>query len=199
MKKIVRLFSIIALLAIAANSYASDKAFNDGEISLYAGVGLGLYGSQGDMKVPPLFAGFDYGKIFSAKAPISFGLIGGYAKSEETGNIPFYGDYSFSYSYVLMGIRSAYHFSDLIYQNSKSSVFKKLDVYTGILLGYAVVSVKQDYPSGLPAALEVKAEGSYFLFGLYGGARYYFTDSFALFAEVGFGVGNLSFGTVFRF
>ena len=77
-------------------------------------------------------------------------------------------------SSFILGFRGILHYAFV----------SKLDTYGGLMLGYNIVSWKwEDKNSALMAN-----SASGFDFSLFVGARYYFTDKFAAFAELGIAV-----------
>ncbi len=86
----------------------------------------------------------------------------------------------YKYTYIIAGARASYHFDFGV---------EKLDPYLGAMLGYNVAKVNN---SGVPA-------GGGIAYGGHAGARYYFTEKIGAFAEVGYGVANLTAGLAFKF
>jgi hypothetical protein len=96
---------------------------------------------------------------------------------------------------VDFGVRGAYHFSKHL--NLKTD---KLDLYGGVFLGYLFANSKVlEAPSGYYAGYYNNySYGSTVRLGLFGGARYYFTDKVAAFGELGYGIAPLSIGVTFK-
>lgn len=88
------------------------------------------------------------------------------------------------YSSAIVGARGSFHYSFV----------EKLDTYTGVSLGYNIVSSKSDRKDN-----NYKAETSSLHLGWYLGGRYYFTDSFAGMAELGYDIAYLTVGVAFKF
>jgi hypothetical protein len=65
------------------------------------------------------------------------------------------------------------------------------------MLGYDIVSSKEtgDWPLGTTFT----ANSSSFAWSFFVGGRYYFTDSFAVMAELGYGIAWLNIGVAFKF
>ncbi|WP_017256992.1 outer membrane beta-barrel protein [Pedobacter arcticus] len=82
--------------------------------------------------------------------------------------------------YIIAGVRASYHFDFGV---------EKLDPYLGAMLGYNKVS----YDSGYTGSASGVAYSGH------AGARYYFTEKIGGFAEVGYGVANLTIGAAFKF
>lgn len=179
MKKI-----IISLLGLLVFAGASAQSFNKGDVVLNLGVGFGntLYGSGYKMTVPPLSASFEYGivdNLFDEKSSIGVGGYFGYAASKYDWH-----NVDYKISSAIIGARGSFHYSFV----------EKLDTYTGLSLGYNIVSHKDKDNNGWDG---VKSSALYL--GWYAGARYYFTDSFAVMGEVGYDVAYLNVGVAFKF
>ncbi|RPJ04951.1 MAG: hypothetical protein EHM28_13080 [Spirochaetaceae bacterium] len=192
MKKILFACAVMILFFSAqlAVAQTAKKSMDDNIGVVFLGIGLGFPAMEGDMGIPPLVAGFDWYIKFDPMVPISFGAVFGYAGSTYSlsNPLPPPESYDFDYSYLLIGVRAAYHFTQLI-------KVENLDVYAGVLLGYYIVNV--DEPSGFPVALYDPSANT-IGFGVFGGARYYFTDMFGAFAEVGYSFGYISVGGILR-
>lgn len=166
-----------------------NTAFGQGNFEVGSnviGVGIGFgstygggytYGSQS----PAINLQFEHG-LWSVGGPgvISLGGYFGY-KNYSYG----YSVYSSKWNYTVIGVRSAYHYNGI-----PSSQF---DVYGGLMLGLRIFSYDNDepfYPD--PSASDIVPT-------VFVGGRYYFTDNFAGFGEIGSGIGILSIGIAFKF
>lgn len=69
------------------------------------------------------------------------------------------------------------------------SFFDNFEVYAGPMAGFRV-----DSYTIFTSSVSVN-----FFAGATGGAKYYFTDNFGVYAEVGYGIGNLMAGATFKF
>ena len=63
-----------------------------------------------------------------------------------------------------------------------------------LVIGWTMVIYNSE-PDNAPS----QKHNNYFLGGAYGGIRYYFTDFFGVFAELGYGIGYITGGVCFRF
>ena len=170
MKSTIKKLVLILLLTGAGISSSFAQAYQKGDNMLNVGIGLG--GGFGT----PIGLSFEHG--FSDK--ISGGAYAAYAsKTTPTG----FGD--FKYTYILTAARASYHFDFGV---------EKLDPYLGVILGYNIASAKWTGTGAVPAS---SAGG--FIYGGHAGARYYLSDSIGIFAEAGYGVGNLNAGIAFKF
>ena len=110
--------------------------------------------------------------------------VGGYlgytgAKWENQG-------WGWNYSSVIVGGRAALHYQ----------LIDKLDSYTGLMLGYNVVSSKSFGSNGSWG--NHSAVGSGITYSWFLGGRYYFTDNVAGLLELGYGVSFLNIGVSFK-
>jgi hypothetical protein len=165
----------------SSSSRQIEPVYHQGEGVLSAGLALGgINGSAGSMSVPPIFAGFDYGF-----APdISVGALAAYYRA--TANSGFGADWS--YSYTTVAVRGDYHFGKFV-------PVEKLDLYAGLLLGYAIVSVS--YPASTFGA-GAGGSSNILVWGANLGARYFFTKTLAAEVDLGVGLGNLSLGLAYK-
>jgi hypothetical protein len=183
-KKIVAV-AFIALSCVSFSANAQDVfGKNDKVVSL--GVGLGsYYGSGYKTTFIPVSGSFEYGIVdglINGKAAIGVGGYLGYTanKWEYANSV-----YGWEYSHFLIGARGLFHYQFV----------NNLDTYAGLFLGYDITSSKSYGNHGGTGS----ADGSNFVFSPYIGARYYFTDNFAAFAELGYGISILELGVSLKF
>ena len=187
-KKIFLVFTLVSCFFV--NSNAQDL-FGKGDKVVSLGVGVGSYlgGSGYKMSVPPIFASYDHciiDGLINDKASIG---VGGYVAYSANKWETSYGnyDYGYKYQYMILGARGTFHYQPL----------NKLDTYAGVMLGYDIVSSK--YYGDKEYGSLSSASGSEFAYSAFVGARYYFSDNFAAFAEAGYGIAALELGISFKF
>lgn len=183
-------FCIILLLGLCC-SFAhgqTGNAFQKGDNVVGLSVGLGgtLYSGGGYSSKMPLIA-LSYERclmdnLFDAKSSLGLGAIVGYTSSKWK-----YAGYGWKYTNIIVGLRGALHYQFV----------NKLDTYTGLMLGYDISSAKTI--GNFPSEWAYSASTGGFAWAWNVGARYYFTDSFAGFAELGYGVSILNLGVAFKF
>ncbi|MCA1757259.1 MAG: hypothetical protein LC649_07370 [Bacteroidales bacterium] len=184
MKRELLVFIILLLCGQGADA---QNMFNKGDKKLNLGIGIGstLYtGSYYTNRIPPISASFEIGvkdELFDEKSSLGVGGYIGYtgAKWEEMG-------YGWKYSSIIIGGRGSLHYQ----------LIENVDTYTGLMLGYNIVSsssfgdsIWDDYSS----------VGSSMSYSWYIGGRYSFNDSFAAMAELGYGVAYLNLGITLSF
>lgn len=161
----------ILCLFAAMVTTAHAQPFQKGTSIIQGGIGIGSnLGGLGNGR-PAIAVGYEYG-MWEVGGPGVISL-GGYF-----GNLG--NDFA---NYNVIGVRSAYHYNGI-------TDVPELDVYGGAMLAYNNVSVKGlgtfNYGSGVGLSLYI-------------GSRYFFTENFGAFAELGYGVSTLSVGVAFKF
>lgn len=174
------LLLIVLVLAAAAPAGAQSNAWNQKDMVVSAGLGLGMYGVYGSSTLPPIFAAFEMGVADKITAG---GIVAFAGSSDDFG----YGKWK--YTYIVISGRAAYHFLE---HNPK------FDAYAGLGLGYGIVSSSVTYADNTVRPFNFSAGGSYFFFDIFGGGRYYFSPKWAALAEVGYGVGFLRVGLSYK-
>lgn len=184
MKKIiVIIFCLVTLLL--SKDFEYSPAFKPGDKIIQGGLGFGMVGVYGDVVIPPLSLSIDIPKEIEG-LPLSFGGIIGIAKSEYDYGW-FTDDYTWTYTYFLIGGRGAFH---------HKFDSEKLDTYAGLMLGYNIVSF--DEPSGWSSAYGYDGGDSYLTYGFYVGGRYFFNEKFAAYGELGYGFGYINVGISYK-
>ncbi|MDR0422893.1 MAG: hypothetical protein LBH72_07780 [Proteiniphilum sp.] len=171
---------------VMSGAYA-QQLFTKGDNVVDVAVGLGSYlgGAGYKQSIPPISASYEHGIVsglLNDKGSIGVGGYLAYTANEWSTK---YGDlsYGYKYSYIIFGARGLLHYQ-----------LNKLDTYAGLMLGYNMVNVKAiGEVTGGALAL-----GSGFTYSTFIGARYYFTDKVAAFAEVGYGIAALELGVAFK-
>jgi len=138
---------------------------------------------KGD-KVLSFTAGVPYVSTYNPVVPpvivaFEYGIVDGILEKGAVGIGVYAGFQSFShFSNILLGTRGAFHYTFV----------KKLDTYAGISVGWRAGMAESGYTAWTG-----------FSHGEFIGARYYFTRSFALTAELGYGISSLTGGVAFKF
>lgn len=192
-KILVAVIAIATLFIVNQNLYSQSFDKGDNVIGLGIGIG-GHYGvsSSGYSSQTPAF-GVMYEKGMRWNAgPGIIGLGGylGYKSLRYKATAGFY-SYDWKWTYTIIGIRGGYHYEFL----------EKLDTYGGLLLSYNVVSFSDKTVStinGIPYVYN-GASASGIELSLYLGGRYYFSDQWGAFAELGYGITYLQLGVVYKF
>lgn len=178
MKKLVK-FLCVAVMVFSAGLASGQARYDKGDVLLNAGIGLGYYYAGG---VPLLLSG-----EFAVNDVISVGPYLGYTSYKY--NYGFFGSrYDYRYTFLDIGVRASYHFSELFEINNE-----KVDVYGGAFLGFLISSFSGDSVTGYddPYSGGVRL-------GLHAGARYFFSEKVAGYGELGYGIAPLSLGVTFK-
>lgn len=187
MKKLLLLFAGIVLAAGAANA---QDLVRKGTLAFNAGIGFGNGYSNGYWRttIPPIHISGE-GTVVDNLIQGKNGAIsvGGYLGFRGYKSVfsDAQGTYGWKYNNVIIGVRGSFHYVPVA----------KLDTYAGLMLAYEISSHK-DY--GTLATGATASSGGGFLPGFYLGARYWFTDGFGAFAEVGYGAAYFNLGVSFK-
>ena len=190
MKKTLKIVILTLMLALFLPFSAMNaQTFDQGDKVLSFGIGLGATYYTGGWgyktTVPPIFIAGDYClREDLGPGNLGVGAYLGYSAYKWDYN----NDYGWKYSTLLIAARGTYHFTDLV---------DKLDLYGGVMLGAKIVTAKEwgDYGAGV----NYSANSSGVVYDLLAGARYYFTDNFAVMAELGYGIAWLKLGVSLKF
>ena len=186
MKKLI--FALAIIFAGASVSNAQD-VFVKGDKVLNVGVGLGgnLGGSGYKSTIPPISISGEYGLtdalLKNGKGYVGVGGYLAYTANKYTNTYAGH-EYGWKYSYIIIGARGAFHYQ----------LVDKLDTYAGVMLGYNIAS-SSAFGDWTGSGDSVGG----FTYSGFIGARYFFTDKFAAFAEVGYGIANLELGLAVKF
>ncbi len=184
MKKILLLFVVVVLSL--TQLVAQESTFEKGTKVLNLGIGLGstLYsGTYYKSSIPPISASFEVGVADNIleKGVIGVGGYLGYSSHKWE-----YSGWGWKYSNIIVGVRGNFHYP----------LVNKLDTYTGLLLGYNISSSKE---FGTPTGYDYNASSGGIAWSWFVGARYYFKDTFGVFAELGYGIAYLNLGVSLKF
>jgi len=192
MKKITLLFFAMITIATVKSQQLSQ---GDGMINL--GLGLSSYYTSGNgykTKLPPIEGSYE--SMVSENISVG-GFIGMY-KSEYFYNYDGGGydsgfDFTTKFNYFDLGAIGNYHFVNT----------DKFNAYAGARLGYVSSKVsyegldlEDDYFNEFLKNRDYKSSGAFFALQI--GARYFLSDSFALNAELGYGVSLLKVGATIK-
>ena len=185
MKK--QLISLLILLMGSGYIYGQENIFNIGDKVMNFGIGFGstLYSGTGyKTSVPPVSVSFEKGIIDEVleKGVIGIGGYLAYAANKWE-----YLDWGYRYSRLILAARGVFHYP----------LVDNFDTYTGIHLGYQVVRVKDI--GNVNPLFNYNVSSSGVIWSWFAGARYYFSEDWAAFGEVGYGITYLNLGVAKRF
>lgn len=174
MKKMLKSLFVGLILTAAAYPAVAQVQYNRGDALVSVGLGFGNYFGGG----VPITANAE----FFLNDAISIGPYIGFTSYKHR-----YPGPDYTYTFFDFGARGSYHFSKHINLNTD-----KLDLYGGVMLGYTASSYKDGANDYDPYPSAARA-------GAFAGARWYFTDAFAVNGEVGYGLAPLVLGVTFKF
>jgi len=175
-KNLLFLASVICL-SLASFTTQAQAQLEKGNILLNAGVGFGYYYAGG--------VSFNLNGEYSVTPELAIGPY--FAYTSYNYNYP--GTYDYSYSFIDFGVRGSYHFSKLFKIN-----VEELDIYGGAFLGFVASSYDYDGPGGdYDDPYDGGIRG-----GIHAGARYYFSEKFAGYGELGIGLSPLVLGVTLK-
>ena len=165
MKKLLLLIVAVAFslrCSLRNLPFKGDKVLNLG-----IGFGSTYYSSFYSSHTPALSASmeFEVKDGIIDKGSIGVGGYVGYSSAKWTNY--------YKVSNIIIGARGSFHYP----------LVDKLDTYTGILLGYNIYTYS--YDSNYFGA---SGSASGVAFAWFAGARYYFSEKFAAFGELGYGI-----------
>lgn len=185
-----KLLLIIACGIFSFQIASAQDVFTKKDIVINAGIGFGntLHAGTGYKTTLPAISGSVdvciVDNLFDANSSIGVGGIIGYGAYKYDYGTYLGRKYEIKYSDFILAARGTFHYQFV----------PKLDTYGGVTLGYKIVSSSSDLDSRV-----YSADGSAVFAGAYVGARYYFSDSFAAMAELGYDIAIFKIGVAFKF
>ncbi len=180
----------LLLVFLSAALMAQDPVFLKGDkvLNLTIGFGSSLYsGSFYKSSVPALAASYEVGILDNVLDVGTIGVGGYVGYSSYKSTYDYFGSsYGWKISDLVIGARGVFHYPFL----------DKLDTYTGIMLGFRVVSDK--YYGDNTYNYNYTGSSSGVQFSWFAGARYYFTDNLAALLEVGYGISYINLGIALK-
>jgi hypothetical protein len=179
---------LLAILVVAGLTRVNAQGVQKGDKILNLGIGIGnaLYsGSYYKSSMPALSASIEFiakDNLFDAKSALGLGAYVGYSSYKWE-----YSSWGYKYSNLIIGPRGYLHYNFL----------DKLDTYGGLLLGYNIANAKE-FGNSIPG-YDYTATSSGFIWSVFIGGRYYFSDSFAGMLELGSGITYLNIGVALKF
>ena len=183
MTRFIVLIAAVAILA-ATQLTVNAQPFKTGDMVVNAGAGFGWYGyAFGATSLPALSISVEKGiKDIENVGPLSIGGIVGFKHASYAWSSA----YNYSWNDFIVAARGGIHY-DLLKN-------EKIDTYGGAALGIRAQSY--NYYDG--SFNKVATTTMHPLFAFYLGGRYYFTDQFAGFGELGYGLGYLTLGISYK-
>ncbi|MCX7727997.1 MAG: hypothetical protein N2203_00855 [Bacteroidia bacterium] len=199
MRKAKVLTNILLLTTTLFTSKINAQVFSKGSGILNLGIGLGgyvRYWGHGYSSTPYFNAAFDYGVYqFENEQKLSVGVGGfiGYKSvwyewittwRDKNGNWHIDQPVKSTWTYTYIGFRPSLNYSF----NDKAMVYSALNI------GYSILNHRYSDPTYYSST----SYGSSLGWGLLVGGRYFFSNSFAVFGEIGWGMSYLNLGVSFK-
>ena len=187
MKKI----TLTLFTAFLALSLSAQEAFTSDDMVVNVGAGFGWYSyGFGATSIPAISLSLEKGIKEIDFGTLSVGGIVGYKKATYSW-LSGYEDYA--WTDIIVAARGALHVD--LFDNDK------IDTYGGVAIGLRFQSYKHYDLVDLYSSQwkSVTTTSTNPLFALYVGGRYYFTNNFGAFGEVGYGLGYLTLGLSYKF
>ena len=185
MKKI----TITLFTAFLALSLSAQEAFTSDDMVVNVGAGFGWYSyGFGATSFPAISLSLEKGIKELDFGTLSVGGIVGYKRASYAWNTG-YDDWR--WTDLIVAARGALHVD--LFDN------EKIDTYGGIALGVRVQSFRGYSSIFLNDSEKITTTTTHPLFALYLGGRYYFSNNFGAFGEVGYGLGYLTLGLSYKF
>jgi hypothetical protein len=165
---------LVAVFSLAAQDLAAQEGFTVGYTDIGPTIGIGGIGSAS------IAIGGRFERGFRALPEFGDGILGIQVGADyyswSSGN--------FSWSYIPIGVTANYH---LVLEN------KQIDPFVGLGLGYSIVSCDWDGFGGS----DLCSNSALYFIGR-AGARYFFAERMAAYADVGAGAATLNVGLMFK-
>ena len=187
MKKALPILILFLFALPGLHGQKSMIELGDKVISLGLGIGNTLYigGAGYSTMVPPLSLSFEQAVVDDIFDKGVLGVVGsfGYTAYKYRYNVDNQ-DWGWNYHNVILGAGGLLHYP----------LIDRLDTYLGALLGYNFSTIAEYGDTGDNIA---DSAGGFVIAGFIG-ARYFFTEQFAAFAQLGYGVAYLTLGVSIR-
>lgn len=185
---------LLVVMFACSSILVHAQQFNVGDNVGSLGIGFGSslahrFGSSG----PGIALQLEHG-MWDVEGPgtISLGGYLGYNSFSSRYGIPgsIY-SYKVRSSYMILGVRSAYHYHGLD--------IKELDLYGGLMLSLNIYSESRTSDFNGNYVYVGPDAGTSLSPSLYVGARYYFTENLAAYGELGYGISFFTVGAAYHF
>lgn len=187
----IRTLFILALFSAGTVVHAQQFAKSSNVISAGIGLGSAIGGFTSSSQGPAISVQYEKG-MWEIDGPgvISLGGYAAYKSFSAGGRYGTNFTYSQKWTYTVIGVRSAYHYTGISAE--------KVDVYGGLMLSYNILSYSYEDSNPSGVRFDNGSYGNALGFSVYVGGRYFFTPRLAALAELGYGVSYLSVGLAWK-
>ncbi len=195
------LFIITILILSSFHSFSQGYSQKNNTLNLQIIAGNGYHGSTGytnKSETPGLMISYDIGvhELISI-APYLYYQSSKYEYNNGWNYGSGWNDYTtkVKYNNIGFGVRGLFHYGNML-----GIDLDKLDLYGGLAMGFAHRARKEDrtYYNNAYADETYKSSAFNFDYDLFAGARWYFTNSFAVNVELGTGISLGKIGVTFK-
>lgn len=183
---------LLLALIVFTTTTAWSQTFEKGTkvASLGIGIGSSLGSFNYSTQIPGISVMYEQGIAEAGNVGI-IGLGGyvGYKSFSWENNSGTFESKS-RWNYTIIGVRGAMHFTGIKAEN--------IDLYAGLMASYNLLNYSYEDNSGFNTG-NTGNFGNTAGLTLFAGARYYFSDNLAAFAELGYGVAYLNLGLALKF
>lgn len=188
MKKVVLTFFLALTLGFSAQA---QSTFGKGTGVVNFGIGLGgdMFYDSYSILLPPLTLSADFsivGGLFDGNGSLGIGGFFGTAASRYRSSKYYRGGL---FSRTEFGPRVSLHYEFI----------PRLDTYVTQMLGMGIAHESYDSSVNGTRYAVHKRTWPYFAYGTHAGVRYYLSNSWAIYSELGYGITYWSFGATYKF
>jgi hypothetical protein len=184
-----KIIFIFLMTIVSFESYSQAFVKDTKVVALGVGLGSSLGSFNYSSQIPGLSIQYEQG-VWEA-GDVGIISLGGYLGYKSFSMTSAAGNFEATskWNYTIVGARSAFHYHGI--DNDK------VDLFGGLMLSYNFLNYSYSDNTGLTNNSSGNL-GNSAGFTIYVGGRYFFTDNFAGFAELGYGVSYLNLGLVLR-
>jgi hypothetical protein len=189
MKKLI--VALILVMALGATSFS--QVFEKGSQAINAGLGFGntaYWGSYYSGFFPSISASYEYGIVEIPMGSTLTGVVsaGGYMGWSTSHYDYDWDDIYYRYTNFIIAARGNYHF---IFHD-------KIDTYAGVWFGVDIVTGNWHGDGSYPDDDDWDMADTGPTGGAYVGARYYWSDNWAAYAELGYLISIFNVGVTYK-
>ena len=186
-----KMLLLVAVMVLGAGIAVNAQPFAKGNHAINAGIGFGntgYWGSYYSGFFPSISGSYEYGIVEIPMGSDLTGVVsvGGYMGWSTSKYDYDWDDIYYRYHDVIIAARGNYHF---IFHD-------KLDPYAGVWLGGKVLTGTWTGSGEHPDDWNAASGG--FTGGVYVGCRYFFSDQWAVYSELGYLISVFNFGVTYK-
>lgn len=194
MKKLSTIIIVLMVLSTAITAQPFKVKSNVIGLGIGFGSTIGNYSSA--TQVPGFHALYEKG-VWNVRG-VDVISLGGYLGYKGFNNEVNYGfgpnkyKYTEKWNYTIVGFRSCYHYNGF-------TKLPKLDVYGGAMLSFNFLNYVYEDNDPFDSDYYDRNYNNSVTGSIFVGGRYFFTENFGAYSELGFGVNTITAGICFKF